>query len=269
MIKTEIRVEDCPQEITVFLDSQSKEMTKIGDGRWGDVDFYYPHAIYKDPYVEHVEPGPLPSVHMKMDFGTRASAGEIHVLRNLSTLLESQNMIDVVFSIKNQKIGAHSAIVAAASPILAAMFDSPDVFQQIDQEKNIGTTKLIEIDDMDPEVFRQVLQYIYTGKTLEPEQESMIDKLFLAATKYKIETLKQICEERVIKNLSTSNAIRYLVMSHIHEAPRLLDSTLTYLVTHLKETWNGGEWKNLMRNFPDLFYLVTERMIGNLTNNSL
>ena len=176
------------------------------------------------------------------------------MLTHLSNLLDTQILSDVTFVVKNEKVGAHSAIVVSASPVICAML-------KIDKFKE-GRTKVVEIDDIDPAVFREMLRYLYTGRAPKFDESEMSESLFLAADKYKIEALRDICERSLISKLNSQTIVHHLVLAHLHSAPHLLEASLKFLVAHKTEVWTHSEWKDLMKTYPDLFYLASRRMVA-------
>ena len=185
---------------------------------------------------------------------TSFAEGERHVLTHLSNLLDTQSMADVIFIVKNEKIGAHSAIVVSASPVICAMLEE-DKFKE-------GRTKVVEVDDIDPLVFKEMLRYLYTGKAPKLDEDAMTEPLFLAADKYQIGALKDLCEHSLIAKLNLQTAVHYLVVAHLYTAPQLLEASLKFLVSHKTEVWSRSEWKELMKTYPDLFFLASHRMVG-------
>jgi speckle-type POZ protein len=176
--------------------------------------------------------------------------GERQVLTQLSKLLDTQSMSDVTFIVKNEKIGAHSAIVVLASPVICAMLGE-NKFKE-------GRTKTVKIDDIEPSVFKEMLRYLYTGKAPKLDEDAMTEPLFLAADKYQIEDLKNCCERSLIKNVQA--VVHYLVLAHLHSASQLLEASLKFLVEHKKEVWTRPEWKELNKSYPDLFFSASHRM---------
>ena len=184
---------------------------------------------------------------------TRFAKGERHVLAHLSNLLDTQSMADVTFVVKKEKIGAHSAIVVSASPVICAMLKE-DEFKE-------GHAKTVKIDDMDPSVFKEMLRYLYTGRTPKMDEAAMTEPLFLAADKYQIERLRGLCEQNLIKKLNVQDVAHYLVLAHLQSAPQLLEASLKFLEEHKKEIVDRAEWKQLNKNHPDLFFLATHRSL--------
>jgi uncharacterized protein (DUF2249 family) len=144
--------------------------------------------------------------------------------------------------------------VTSASSVLAAMLE-PKKFKE-------GTSKTVVIDDEEPEVFNQLLQYIYTGTFQMKENESIPELLFLAADKYLLNGLKNACERTIISKLSLENVFYFLVIAHLHLAPNLLDASLEFLVVHKNEVQELAEWKELEEKYHNLYRMASERFSG-------
>ena len=54
-------------------------------------------------------------------------------------------------------------------------------------------TRVVEIQDTKPQVFKQLLQYLYTGKAPQIEEEGMAHDLFIVADKYGVDLLTEEC----------------------------------------------------------------------------
>ena len=186
--------------------------------------------------------------------GSILGKGEKNVLAHLSQLLEDQTSSDVTFQVQDESIKAHSILVSAGSPVLAAMF------QQDFIEKH---TRDVKIQDTKAKVFKQLLRYIYTGKAPEIGNEDIARDLLVAADKYAVESLKEECIEILIRKLSVGNAIPILILAHLHSAPKLLQATLLFMSLNGKEVCSRSmEWKQLMKSYPDLCYTATKHIVG-------
>jgi speckle-type POZ protein len=187
--------------------------------------------------------------YLLLEFKEQKS-GEERVIERMSKLLDDQSLSDVWFVVKGHEIGAHWAIVNSASHVMAAMFD-PEQFK---------LSKRVVVDDTEPEVFKQLLRYIYTGTMPDLHEESMAEPLFLAADKYKIEGLKEECEKRLIFQLNLNNVIHLLVLAYTHSAANLLEATMKFISSNKKDIWPRLDWKDLVKQYPDLFFLASRRM---------
>jgi speckle-type POZ protein len=73
----------------------------------------------------------------------------------------------------------HKAMLACRSPVFAAMFEHGMAEARSDR---------VNIEDIDPEVLREMLRFMYTGSA--PSLDRMADELLAAADKYQLERLK-------------------------------------------------------------------------------
>lgn len=79
---------------------------------------------------------------------------------------------------------------SARSPVFAAMFE-----HEMEERKQNRVT----INDVDHEVLKEMLRFIYTGKS--PHLEKMADDLLAAADKVNISFLKGLTSCKILKNL--------------------------------------------------------------------
>jgi len=75
----------------------------------------------------------------------------------------------------------------------------------------------------------------------------MTEPLFLAANKYQIDGLVDLCLRSLISKLNLETVVRYLVLAHLYTAPQLLEASLQIL-EHKKGMLNRVEWKQLNEN---------------------
>ncbi|XP_065224450.1 speckle-type POZ protein-like [Planococcus citri] len=145
---------------------------------------------------------------------------------NFEWMLENPEFADVVFITNGSNYPAHKSILAARSPVFAAMFRRKDT-------KNGKLKKIqITVNNMDEEVLRAMLRYIYTGKC--ENFEKLADKLFVAAAKYGLKGLQKICEETLCETLSVKNAARLLVFAEEHHADKLKSRVKEVLANGLR-----------------------------------
>ena len=181
-----------------------------------------------------------------------------HVVENMSRLLRSEEASDITFIVKGEKIHAHKNILFATSPVMA-------VFQKHHFKEGCSST--VEIDDIDSQVFRQLLRYMYTGTAPQLEEDSMTEPLFLAADKYQVEGLKLSCVNSLISKLSLENAVRYLVMGYLHSVSELKKASLECLKRHREAVWDRPEWNQLMKSYQDLFFETCQQMFSKSSKN--
>jgi BTB/POZ domain len=177
------------------------------------------------------------------------------IQNNLSELLEKGLFADIKFVFKDDQVPAHSAIIAASSPVFAAMFQ--------DGRFKEGQTRTVKIEEIDSRVFRKLLQFLYTGSSGISKQDPCdeLQALFLAADKYQVDALKEICEECLICQLKMENVLHHLEWAHLYGAGTLKEAAVTHIVDDRFKVWSFEEWQDFNKKYPDLFYHVCKRMV--------
>ncbi|NXG52197.1 SPOPL protein, partial [Psilopogon haemacephalus] len=143
---------------------------------------------------------------------------ECRLAEDLGNLWETTRFTDCSFYVGGQEFKAHKSVLAARSPVFNAMFEH----EMEESKKN-----RVEIDDVDPEVFKEMMRFIYTGKA--PNLESMADNLLAAADKYALERLKVMCEEALCSNLSVENVADILILADLHSAEQLKAQAIDFI----------------------------------------
>lgn len=107
----------------------------------------------------------------------------------------------------------------------------------------------MEITDVDNEVLREMLRFIYTGKS--GNLDKMADDLLAAADKcvdllfygifydfwlilvcvrrYALDRLKVMCEEALCTSLSVENAAEVLILADLHSADQLKAQAIDFI----------------------------------------
>jgi speckle-type POZ protein len=186
-----------------------------------------------------------------VDFGAASENKMISTMGKLADMFRNQTLCDVQFNfIGGQSVGAHVAILSAGSPVFAAMFQS--TFME-------SLTRQVMITDIEVDVFKQLLVYMYTGSKPKLEEEN-VTLLFVAADKYGIETLKEVCADDLLEQLETENVINMLVWSHFHSIAKVFEGAMKILVDNCCELCFQSEWLDFTKNYPDLSVMATQRI---------
>jgi len=94
----------------------------------------------------------------------------------------NRKFTDVELLVGDQSFAAHRFILSARSPVFAAMFNSGMAEAQTGQ---------VRIDDVEPNIFRIFLEFLYIGSLKSFEEN---EQLFTLADKYQVETLMTLCQ---------------------------------------------------------------------------
>ncbi|XP_055324032.1 protein roadkill isoform X1 [Sitodiplosis mosellana] len=166
---------------------------------------------------------------------------ECKLSEDLGNLFDNERFSDVTLAVGGREFQAHKAILAARSPVFAAMFE-----HEMEERKQ----NRVAISDVDHEVLKEMLRFIYTGKA--PNLEKMADDLLAAADKYALEKLKVMCEEALCVNLSVETAADTLILADLHSADQLKAQTIDFINTHPTDVTETLGWKNMIASHPHL-----------------
>lgn len=197
-----------------------------------------------------------PRITLWMDFGTN-TAGQTKMMMDFANLFINQTNCDVTFRIKGETFGAHIIVLTARSSVFAVMF-------QCGMQES--RTKEVVIEDIELEVFKHLIHYIYTGTCPLMEMQSFTRQaLFVAADKYDIQTLKEECVDLLLTQLEPDNAISMLVWSHLHSIKLLFTASIKCIAVNGSKICFLPEWKDLTYEHPDLCLIATQHMMKEKT----
>jgi len=160
---------------------------------------------------------------------------------------ESRNS-DVIINCNGKVFNCHKFILGARSPVFNAMF-------QADMKE--GNAREVNIDNLDPKVLGDMLQFIYTGKI--PNTDEFMKDLLEAANYYQLEQLKIACEESLCLILQSNNCIGFLIFADTFSANLLRKKSLVMVAKNLSVLMKTSEWKDDLLNYP----LLKEEIIEN------
>ncbi|KAA8585429.1 hypothetical protein FQN60_004123 [Etheostoma spectabile] len=136
--------------------------------------------------------------------------------------------------------GTHM-VLHARSPVFSAMFEH----EMEESKKN-----RVEINDVEPDVFKEMMCFIYTGKA--PNLDKMADDLLAAADKYALERLKVMCEDGLCASLSVENAAEILILADLHSADQLKTQAVDFINYHAADVMETLSWKSMVISHPHL-----------------
>ncbi|GMS89137.1 hypothetical protein PENTCL1PPCAC_11312, partial [Pristionchus entomophagus] len=135
----------------------------------------------------------------------------------------------------------HKAILASRSKVFRAMFE---------HKMSESSRNEVLIDDVEPEVMREMLLYMYTGSS--PNLDSMAQVLIAAAEKYDLERLKVQCEQSLCHALTSENACCTLVLADLYSAEQLRLHAINFINMHATEVMASEGWNELIKQHPHL-----------------
>ncbi|XP_049946541.1 protein roadkill-like isoform X2 [Schistocerca serialis cubense] len=136
------------------------------------------------------------------------------------------------------RVAAHRAVLAAASPVFAAMF-AHDML-----EASCGQ---VSIDDVEGPVLRLLVAYTYTLQA--PQLPDTAAQLLSAADKYGLSALKAACERQLISQLAVETAAATAVTAVRHSCPDATRAAVAFIKDHLQVMATRG-WADAVLEYP-------------------
>lgn len=169
-----------------------------------------------------------------------AMTAEPKIHFDFSHLLETKTLSPVTFKLGSITISAHLRILASGSRVFAAMLHS-DYREEID--------RVVVIDDVKPEIFEKLLNFIYTGEA-KIDQANASD-LLVAANMFGVQQLKKECGVFLSKQITIDNVIEYLILSYLQNVDCLYRLALDF-ISNDREVFSRYEWLELVQKYPKL-----------------
>ncbi|XP_039827114.1 BTB/POZ and MATH domain-containing protein 1-like [Panicum virgatum] len=166
---------------------------------------------------------------------------------------------DVVFDVAGQTFAAHRCVLAARSPVFSA-----ELFGVM---KESDTGGVVRIDDMEAQVFKALLYFIYTDlfpNAAEEDEDVLAQHLLVAADRYNLERLKLLCEQKLREYIDVGTVATILALAEQHHCHGLKKVCFHFLSSpaNLKAVVASDGFKHLSSSCPSLM----QELIGMLAN---
>ena len=165
----------------------------------------------------------------------------------LKILLTDKTFCDFTIECGTEKFSCHKAILANRSDVFARLFSSEDWAE--------NKENLLQIKDHDPEVVKQMLEFIYSNKIPDDTQCSL--ELLLIADQFNIEELIQFCQPELAKSLTCENALQMLdTASKVTNATLLEEYVTKFVAKNILKVVGTEDWKKFVDPNPELLEAI-------------
>ncbi|CAL1295010.1 unnamed protein product [Larinioides sclopetarius] len=168
--------------------------------------------------------------------GKEDSLSSAELVKDLKSLYNDAICSDMELRTTTKTFPTHKSILSARSSVFRRMFTN-DM-----KEKNSGQ---VCIDDLEDDTVYRMLIYMYTDSVENLQFESAY-KLFIAADKYDILSLKSRCSSFLKENLCPENACDVLVLADLHNDDELKSVVQDYIMGKREEIFCSQQWKDFM-----------------------
>ncbi|KAJ1268116.1 hypothetical protein BS78_07G112200 [Paspalum vaginatum] len=174
---------------------------------------------------------------------------------HFGNLLLSEEGADVTFSVGGETFPAHKIVLATRSPVFKAQ-----LYGQMKESR----ARCVTVEDMQPDVFRSLLQFIYTDTLpdwddLDSEECCEIARhLLAAADRYAMERLKLLCASILVEDLDVENVATTLAIADQHNCDRLKGDCAEFMEEEMDLVVKTEGYAHLRRTRPSILLDVLE-----------
>jgi len=169
--------------------------------------------------------------------------GEKKFSDDMRSIAAMDHLRDVTLVCGDERIPCHSAVLAARSPVLAAMFET-DMKEK--QKKEVC------VPDANPAIVRVMLDYIYSG-IVPANIGDIAPELIYVAEKYGLKLLTKACEEALVKDMTAENAVKTLILvDRFVPQSEIRNDVLNYIWGNAGDIMNTADWEEFVKSYPRL-----------------
>lgn len=159
------------------------------------------------------------------------------VTDDMRELLHSEMLADCTLLVENKSFPCHKCILAARSPVFAAMFRH-DMKETVESQ--------VIIDDASAKGAEMLLSFIYTGST--EDLDLFAEQVLPLAVKYHFPSLVHLCATNLERNLTVKRVLNALLMADIYALSRLKQKALGFLRRNFKSVMEDESWINTVND---------------------
>eukprot|EP00092_Neocalanus_flemingeri_P016813 GFUD01018183.1.p1 GENE.GFUD01018183.1~~GFUD01018183.1.p1 ORF type:complete len:384 (+),score=99.30 GFUD01018183.1:278-1429(+) len=175
---------------------------------------------------------------------------------NMKNVFEMKNFSDVVLKCNGQDFPCHKVVLSARSDVFKAMLEN---------EMREAHDNVIEIVDSSPEIVTMMVEHIYTGKIPEVAKlKQLAPEILHVAVKYNLPSLISVCEDTLLNELKSANAIKtFIYVDRYMPTSKLREQVLKFLCRNAREVVGVGDWTDFIKQYPELATEMFRSVIDN------
>ena len=135
-------------------------------------------------------------------------------------------------------------------------------------ESGMGEEKKISLEDTEPAILKQFLNYVYTGKVGQDVTDYM--KLMVLAKKYEMAELVDFASDKLLQGLDKDNALEVGMFGEIHDFPVHLNRSAKIILDNVDDYWTlPFGWEQKMMKHPQLMMAIIDPLFESGNNDSV
>jgi speckle-type POZ protein len=178
---------------------------------------------------------------------------------HFSRLLFYKEEADVIFNVRGETFPAHKIVLATRSPVFKAQ-----LYGKMKETK----ARCVTVEDMQPDVFKYLLNFIYTDvlpvfddDVDDDDYNEMIKHLLVAADRYAMDRMKLLCASVLVENLRVETVATTLAFADQHNCKSLRDMCIEFMATsdRMRDVVDTQGYASLKRTCPSVIIDILEK----------
>jgi hypothetical protein len=179
--------------------------------------------------------------------------------KSIANLYDKETMSDVkIICDDKMYFNCHKFVLAYRSDVFEAIFKNMDTKEMQDQDQD-QVQDQIKIDDVSNKTMKNLLSFVYKNK-ISADQD-IDDKLLIAADKYNITDLCNLCSRHLIKTINVDNAIDLLFVGYLVNNTELMESVTEFASENQGKVKKCQNWKEIQKSYPDIASKLLDAVI--------
>lgn len=189
------------------------------------------HAQFASPHSNEI------AVELEIEVAEKVNNNVIYhkLTDDFERLLTDESLSDITLVVGDKEFKAHKLVLGARSPLFARMLSN---------EMPEGTTNKVEIQDIEPDTFQELLKFIYSGKISFIDIEKM-GALLIAGDRYGVSDLRPFCEENIIKNISVDTAANVFMLADLIKSEDLKEKAMKFIFAQKNQVINTDSYRKM------------------------
>ena len=117
------------------------------------------------------------------------------------------------------------------------------------KEKKSG---VVAIDDIEPEVFKAMINFIYTGEDVTEDVDDLAHLLY-AADKYELKGLLDLCYQKFLKTNDDSKLVEMLIVADRHNLDNIKEVAMARITKDKTMFLKDAKFTKQMEKHPKIF----------------
>ncbi|KAG7536998.1 BTB/POZ domain, partial [Arabidopsis suecica] len=171
------------------------------------------------------------------------SENRIDFFEGLLKTFKEQQKVDIWLQPGDQTdaIPAHKLILVARSKVFSNILDSDDSWN-----------KTITVPEMTHDELETFLEFMYNGSLPDTKLVHHVHTLYVAADKYEIPYLQEVCRNQLIASMKSSDVFYVFELAETHSDKILKDAVAEFISTNMEDISFSSEFISFVENNPAL-----------------